>query len=254
MAMRALVIGLSALPALLAVPPAARAEPNTLTCALVRQGAGFSGTCMVPCSVNALAIEIDGPNQRKACDAPPRRVEAGLYETGAGRWRGIMQGKAPEDPPRFELVAGDGGKPGVAKTPYGWFALDGMRQDGDTLLLTIAANNQLPPTRDDIRIVQRARALLDDTTWNRQDTRVCPASAESWSLFCALQKATQEVAGGLHYRQPALQVVREVVDEIGGDRLRKHRIMDYNNHPATTLADIHALLDTAQERLETRLR
>jgi hypothetical protein len=30
--------------------------------------------------------------------------------------------------------------------------------------------------------------------------------------------------------------------------------MDYNNHPDTTLAEIHALLDTAQARLEKRLR
>jgi hypothetical protein len=255
MTMRALVVGLAALPALIALPPAARAEPNTLTCALTRAGTEFAGTCEVPCSVNALAIEIDGPNARKACDGPPRRVEASLYETGAGRFRGIMQGKFPEDPPRFELAAADGARPGVAKTPYGWFALASMRQDGDTLHLTIAANNQLPPTADDIRILARAKALLkDETVWNRQDTRKCPAGARTWSVFCALQQATQEVSGGIHYRQPALQMVREVLDEIGGDRLGKHRLMDYNNHPATTLAEIHALLDTAHERLEKRLR
>ena len=252
---RALVIALLALPALLSVPPAARAAPNTLTCTLARAGTEFAGTCEVPCSVNALAIEIDGPNPKKACDGPPRRVEASLYETGAGRLRGIMQGRKPEDPPRFELIAADGATPGVAKTPYGWFALAGMRDDGDTLTLTIAANHQLPPTRDDLRIIARAKALLkDDTVWNRQDTRKCPPSAQAWSLFCALEKATQEVAGGIHYRQPALQVVREIVDETGGDRLQSHRIMDYNNHPKTTLAEIHGLLDAAQARLEKRLR
>jgi hypothetical protein len=30
--------------------------------------------------------------------------------------------------------------------------------------------------------------------------------------------------------------------------------MDYNNHPDTTLAEIHSLLDTAQARLEKCLR
>jgi hypothetical protein len=30
--------------------------------------------------------------------------------------------------------------------------------------------------------------------------------------------------------------------------------MDYNNHPDTTLAEIHSLLRTAQARLEKRLR
>jgi len=66
--------------------------------------------------------------------------------------------------------------------------------------------------------------------------------------------ATVEVSGGVHYRQPALQMVREVLNEVGGNRLNKHRLMDYNNHPDTTLADIRNLLRTAQVRLEQRLR
>ena len=43
-------------------------------------------------------------------------------------------------------------------------------------------------------------------------------------------------------------------NEVGGNRLGKHRLMDYNNHPDTTLAEIHSLLRTAQARLEKRLR
>jgi hypothetical protein len=49
-------------------------------------------------------------------------------------------------------------------------------------------------------------------------------------------------------------MAREVLNEVGGSRLGKHRLMDYNNHPDTTLAEVHALLDTAQARLEKRLR
>jgi hypothetical protein len=73
-------------------------------------------------------------------------------------------------------------------------------------------------------------------------------------LFCALQQATKEVAGGVHYRQPALQMAREVLNEVGGNRLGKHRLMDYNNHPDTTLAEVHSLLRAAEVRLEKRLR
>jgi hypothetical protein len=69
------------------------------------------------------------------------------------------------------------------------------------------------------------------------------------SLFCALMQATTEVSGGVHYRQPALQAVREVLNEVGGTRLKKHRLMDYNNHPDTTLAEIHALLGEARRRI-----
>ena len=222
---------------------------------LESSGNEFIGTCQVPCSVNALAIDIDGPNPKKACDSPPRSVQATLHETDDGNWLGTMEGKFPEDPTRFELVMSSGGKPGIAKTPFGWFSLRSAQRENEVLRLTIAANNQLPPTPDDIRIIKRAAALLsDENVWNREDNRTCPANPQKWSLFCALQQAAQEISGGVHYRQPALQMVREVLNEVGGNRLGKHRLMDYNNHPDTTLAEIHGLLSTAQARLEKRLR
>jgi len=255
MLVRVFAIGITFVPALFAAPTAARAEANILTCVLDRSGSEFKGTCEVPCSVNALAIDIDGPNPKKACELLPRNVQAALHETSGGNWFGTMQGKFPEDPTRFELVASSGARPGVAKTPFGWFSLQSAQRENDTLKLAIAANNQLPPTHDDIRIIQRAIALLsDETFWNREDNRTCPANPQKWSLFCALEQATQEVAGGVHYRQPALQMAREVLNEVGGSRLGKHRLMDYNNHPDTTLAEIHNLLGAAQARLEKRLR
>ncbi|MGL4974512.1 MAG: hypothetical protein ACRC56_04395, partial [Bosea sp. (in: a-proteobacteria)] len=39
----------------------AQTAPNTVTCSLEQKGAKFEGTCSVPCMVNALAIDIDGP-------------------------------------------------------------------------------------------------------------------------------------------------------------------------------------------------
>ncbi len=255
MLVRVLVIGMTFIPAVFAISGAARAETNTLTCLLEHAGSEFRGTCEVPCSVNALAIDIDGPNPKKACDSPLRSVQATLHETDGGNWLGTMQGKFPEDPTRFELVMSGGSKLSVAKTPFGWFSLQSVQRENETLRLAIAANNQLPPTQDDIRIIQRANALLsDEKVWNREDNRACSANPQKWSLFCALQQATQEISGGVHYRQPAFQMVREVLNEVGGNRLDKHRLMDYNNHPDTTLAEVHSLLNTAQARLEKRLR
>jgi hypothetical protein len=49
-------------------------------------------------------------------------------------------------------------------------------------------------------------------------------------------------------------MVREVLNEVGGNRLGKHRLMDYNHHPDTTLAEIQNLLGTAEARLEKRVR
>jgi hypothetical protein len=232
----------------------ASAEANIMTCTLERAAGEYKGTCEVPCSVNALAIDIDGPNIKKACDLPPRIVQVTLHENGGNKWLGTMEGKFPEDPKRFELDMGNGSKPGVAKTPFGWFSLRNSQHETNAVRFLIAANNQLPPTADDVRIIERAKALLsDERTWNKQDDRTCPSNPQKWSLFCALEQSTSEVSGGVHYRQPALQMAREVLNEVGGSRLGKHRLMDYNNHPDTTLADIHGLLDTAQARLTARL-
>jgi hypothetical protein len=235
---------------------AGRSELNTVTCSLQKAATEFQGHCDVPCLVNALAIDIGGPNPKVTCSIPPRRVAATLRQIETGEsWLGTMEGKHPEDPTRFEVLADRAGANGVAKTPFGWFSLQAARLEGATPTLTILSHRQLPPTTDDIRIIQRALALVSNATvWNREDNRVCPASPQKWSVFCALTQATVEIAGGVHYRQPALQMVREDLNEVGGNRLNKHRLMDYNNHPDTTLADIHDLLRTAQTRLEQQIR
>lgn len=99
---------------------AAGAEANTLICVLQRAGKEFTGTCEVPCSVNALAIDIDGPNPQKACDAPPRSVLATLRETDSGNWLGTVQGKFSEDPTRFELLMSSGAKLRLRSVGFLW--------------------------------------------------------------------------------------------------------------------------------------
>jgi hypothetical protein len=42
-----------------------------------------------------------------------------------------------------------------------------------------------PVTKADVRIVQRARKILNSQSeWNRADTRVCPAGAKTFSFLC----------------------------------------------------------------------
>lgn len=232
------------------------AEPNTVTCELTRKDGGFAGACAIPCAVNALAINIDGPRPNFSCVAPPRSVAVTLKQQDRfDDWLGTMQGKEPEDPVRFSVAKPKEGRPGVARTPFGWFAVTAATQDGDKLRLAIAANRQLPPTQDDLAIIARAVALIpNEATWNKEDNRQCPVGQQKLSLFCAMMHATTEISGGVHYRQPAMQAVREVLNEVGGDRVKLHRIMDYNNHPETTLAEIHALLGKAEAKLKARFR
>jgi len=88
---QSLTIGITFVPALGATAAAARAEANTLTCVLERSGSECSGTCEVPCSVDALGIDVDGPNPKKAGDSLPKTVHAALHETSGGNWLGTTQ-------------------------------------------------------------------------------------------------------------------------------------------------------------------
>ena len=112
-----------------------------------------------------------------------------------------------------------------------------------------------PVTKADLQIVKRAREILDSPSkWNRADNRVCPAEAKTFSLYCALQMATVEVGGKAEHRGAALQEARFVIDEIARDRNYEHRLMNYNNDPTTTFADIQEVLRITESLITLRLK
>jgi hypothetical protein len=113
-----------------------------------------------------------------------------------------------------------------------------------------------PVTKDDIRIVELARKILDSPAkWNRADNRQCPATAKTFSLYCALEKATDEVSGNFQHRGAAMQEARFVIDEVAPNAGKyEHRLMGYNNDPTTTFADVQKVFRLLQERIEKRLK
>ncbi len=111
-----------------------------------------------------------------------------------------------------------------------------------------------PVTKVDLQIVKRAQKILDSPSkWNRADTRVCPAEAKSFSLYCALEKATDEVSGHFEHRGAAMQEARFVIDGIAPNRNYDHRLMGYNNDPTTTFADIQQVFRLLESRIAKRL-
>src|SRR5215469_2857909 len=67
----------------------------------------------------------------------------------------------------------------------------------------------------DIRIVHLAREILNSPAkWNHADNRECPAAETTFSLYCALEKATEEVSKRFQHRGAAMQQARFVIDEI----------------------------------------
>jgi hypothetical protein len=102
--------------------------------------------------------------------------------------------------------------------------------------------------------VKRARQILDSSAkWNRGDTRVCPAGEKTFNLYCALEQASDEVSGAFEHREAAMQEARFVIDAIAPKANYNHRLMDYNNDPKTTFADIRKVFDLLEQSIEKRL-
>jgi hypothetical protein len=151
------------------------AQPLVISCALTKGDKAYSGTCHIPCEVNAPRVKARRTEAGQACSAP-RQVTASLTQASDGAWLGKMEGRNPEDPTRFEVTSPRNQSSGVAKTPYGWFRLREVVVGGEgALKLAISADKELPPTSDDIKIIERALSLLSSVdAWNRNDDRKCP--------------------------------------------------------------------------------
>lgn len=150
----------------------------------------------------------------------------------------------------MELEVYSGGS-GVFRTPMGWFAVSGFVLTKDTLRFDLDVAQQVPPNELDRAIVERAAAILSsDAVWNRADDRQCRPDAKTWSIDCALERATTQLTGGFHHRRPALEIVRAIVDERTTGRPYQHRLMDYNNDPSTHLKDVESLFTEAVGRIE----
>src|SRR6476620_467566 len=117
------------------------------------------------------------------------------------------------------------------------------------------SNVRPPVMKADLQIVKRAREILDSpSNWNRADNRECPAEAKTFSLYCALQMATIEIGGKAEHRGAALQEARFVIDEIAADRKYEQRLMNYNNDPTTSFADIQEVLRITESLITLRLK
>jgi hypothetical protein len=112
-----------------------------------------------------------------------------------------------------------------------------------------------PVTESDVQIIQRAREILDSPNkWNRSDNRVCPPGATTISIYCALEKATQEVGGNFEHRGAAMQEARFVIEDIAPNvPYYEHRLMDFNNDPSTTFFDVQKFLQVLEDRVTKRL-
>jgi hypothetical protein len=108
----------------------------------------------------------------------------------------------------------------------------------------------------DLKIIQRADAILTDSTkWNKKDDRECQddISTGYYSLYCAFYKASIEIAGEYVHRRAALQIVRFTLEKYDNGRVKEHRLMDWNNHPNTTFAELKKVLRESLQIVQKQL-
>jgi hypothetical protein len=182
--------------------------------------------------------------------APRATVIDGVWRKDASPsavWIGDMTDEGyPNAPIELEVYS----RAGVLRTIYGWFYATNVATSANGLTFDVDTTREVPPNDLDREIVQRAAAMLSSASvWNRKDNRQCAPGATSWSIYCAMEDATAEITGGMDHRRPAMEVVREIVEDRTANRNYQHRLMDYNNDPTTTLADMQSLFREALERM-----
>lgn len=227
-------------------------------CRLAARPYGFGGMCR-------LENPEGGPSQSLRMRIPDSvRVWMTTGPQDPPPWRGNISLPATEV--AFE-IAEDGSdlSPGrfVFRTGLTWLLVKEWRpvepaqpacaaceRLSSDVLLVLDLVNPPPATEDDIAILRTALAGLDRITqWHRQEVQNCSSGDQTnTGLFCLLYTAIEARMGRYHHRQPALELVRSVIFERWRDRITSHQLVDFNNHPATTMADLRTVLQVALGR------
>jgi len=114
----------------------------------------------------------------------------------------------------------------------------------------------IPSSTEDLEILTKASSyLINEQIWHKEIIKAC-SDTKKLNLYCALEAASIDVLGKYIHRKAALQEVRFAIDDNFGDRWSKHRLIDFNNHPETTLKDIKQVIKIAihavRRKLESR--
>ena len=184
-------------------------------------------------------------------------VVGGVWRSGSSPqtvWFGDMTDEGyPNAPIQLEIYDGSSG---IFQTIYGWFPVTQYRPTPSGITFELDGLHEVAPNALDARILDRAAEILSSSSvWNRADNRKCAPDATKWSIFCAGVAAVEEVTGGtggghgIDHRRPALEVLRGVAEDRSQGHHYHHDLMDYNNDPTTTLANVQSLFREALQKM-----
>jgi hypothetical protein len=118
--------------------------------------------------------------------------------------------------------------------------------------------NLIQPDKDDLLIVHQAKEILNSPAkWNRVDTDAheCAPATATFTLYCAIETATTKVSGSFKHRDTAMQEARFLIEsDFEKGKHYQHRLLDYNNDPTTSFADIQKFFDLLKIRIERQIK
>jgi len=118
----------------------------------------------------------------------------------------------------------------------------------------ILDNRKRPVDRQDLAILDSAdKRIAGPPAWDRADDRKCEPQDETFSLYCSLYSGSMDTIGEYQHRRTALQEVRFAIEDATDGREFEHRLMDFNNLPETSFADVKDIIKTAKKRVQDRL-
>jgi hypothetical protein len=122
---------------------------------------------------------------------------------------------------------------------------------------TVDENRNLVFDSLDLKIIQKADSILSGPSqWHKQDDRECTDDIANgkYSIYCALYKASIDIAGEYVHRRSAMQIVRFTIEKYEQGRVKEHRLMDWNNHPHTSFDEIKKVLRESIETVRRQLK
>lgn len=156
-------------------------------------------------------------------------------------------------PTEFHLTERAGYAQIIFRFRNDWITFDDLKIEGDKIKFSIDIDPDVPPTADDVRIVQLAKEILsEEKYWSKTDDRNCEndVANKCYSIYCAIKIASITIENKYNHRNAVLQKLRHLINEKYPNKKWSHRLMDYNNLPETKYEDIIEMLDDIESSFD----
>ena len=238
--------------ALLLLNTAVHAEAQTVRCELVndRLTYGLTGTCRK----DVVDARAEGQSQTARSRFWPEGTVWVFLVAGPGTPApsvGYFFQPFWNDPFQVDLerLSPDRSRI-VLRTSGATMIVQDWRETGRDKVSLVFRLNYAPATTNDVAILESALNLMSSVrNLDRHSDQDCRNDdPDLASLFCVMWSAIESTMGRYHHGQPARILVHAVVVEKWPDRYSGHRMVDFNNHPATTVDDVRSVLTLALAR------